>query len=198
MSYYTDTFLNSQRTMIKGAPAFEIMSVEDVLPHVRGDSSPEVASMLSDYISACREIIESEVAVSLVQRSTVVYLDCFPCGPIEIRLPPVQSITSVVYLDLNGDSQTLSTSLYRSDLTTKPGRITPAYGELWPETYDVTNAVTVTAVTGYTSAVLVPACAKQAMRVGVKAMYDNGGIICDDVLESMRCILDPIRWEGGV
>ncbi len=198
MTYYTDTFLNSQRTLIRGAPAFEAMSVEDVLPHVRADDSPEVRSMLSDYISAAREIIENDAQVSLVQRTTTIYLDCFPCGPIEIRYPPVQAVTSVAYVDNAGDAQTLAAELYRVDLTSRPGRIYPAYGQTWPQTRDVTNAVTVTTTTGYTSAGLIPQCAKQALRIAVKSMYDNGGVLCDDVRNSVGMMLAPIRWEGGV
>lgn len=198
MTYHTETFLNSQQTLIRGAPAFEAMSVEDVLPHVRADDSPEVRSMLSDYISAAREIIENDAQVSLVQRTTTIYLDCFPCGPIEIRYPPVQAVTSVSYIDWGGDSQTLAAELYRVDVTSKPGRIYPAYGQMWPQTRDVSNAVTVTTTTGYSSAGLIPQCSKQALRIAVKSMYDNGGILCDDVRNSVLMMLDPIRWEGGV
>lgn len=195
---YSETFLNSQRTLIRGTPAFEVMSVDEILPHVRADDSPEVRSMLLDYISAAREVIENDAQVSLVQRTTIIYLDCFPCGPIEIRYPPVQSVTSISYIDGAGDTQTLAAELYRVDLTSKPGRIYPAYGQTWPSTLDVSNAVVVTVPTGYASVGLIPPCAKQAMRIAVKSMYDNGGILCDDVRRSVGMMLDPIRWEGGV
>jgi uncharacterized phiE125 gp8 family phage protein len=198
MTYYTDTFLNSQRTMIRGVPAFEAMSVDEILPHVRADDSPEVRSMLSDYISAAREIIEGDSQISLVQRNITIYLDCFPCGPIEIRYPPVQSVASVSYIDSAGDTQTLATDLYRADVTSKPGRIFPAYGQTWPTTLDVSNAVTVVSVVGYASVGLIPACAKQALRIAVKSMYDNGGVLCDDLRNSLFMMLDPIRWDGGV
>lgn len=198
--YYikSQTFLNAQRTLIKGAPTFEIATVEEMLPHLRADDDPTISSLVSDYIIAAREFIENEAAVSLVQRTVTIYLDEFPCGPIEIRYPPVQSVTSVTYLDDSGSSTTLSASLYRADLTTKPGRITPALDELWPSTATATNAVTVVAVVGYTSAALIPACAKQAHRIAVKAMYDSGGTLCDDMRMAISSMLDPIRWEGGV
>lgn len=194
----TSTFLNIHSIISKGAPDFEpVLSSELFLP-LMIDFTPENESILSAYIPVAREWIEHEISSSIVQRTTTVYLDEFPCGDIEIRLPPVQSITSITYLDGAGASQTLSSSLYRVDTTSKPGRIMPEYGELWPETYCVNKAVTIVAVTGPTSASLVPHAAKQAVRILVKSMFDNGGVICDDVLFSVRRLLDSLRWEGAV
>lgn len=193
----SSTFLNIKSTLVKGPAEFEpVLSTELLLP-LMIDDTPENQSIIAGYIPVAREWIEHEVSSSIVQRTTTVYLDDFPCGDIEIRLPPVQSITSITYLDGSGVSQTLSTSLYRVDLTSKPGRISPEYGQVWPVTYCVNKAVTITAVTGPTSASGVPHVARQAMRILVKSMFDNGGTICDDVRNSVRMMLDSIRWEGS-
>ena len=64
--------------------------------------------------------------------------------------PPLQSVTSITYVDDAGDTQTLSSSLYQVDTKSQPGRIIPAYGESWPTVRSNTlNAVTVNFVAGY-------------------------------------------------
>lgn len=196
MSRTAESFLNLHSEVVKGTPTFEPLDPSEVADHVRAGSDPAMISMIADYLLVSREWVENEVKTSLGQRTLTLYLDEFPCWEIEVRFPPLQSVTSIVYLDTDGSSQTLSASLYRVDTTGKPGRITPAYGEIWPNAQCVTRAVTVTATVGYTSAELVPACAKQAMRILTKIMLDNGGIICEDGLDSVRRILDPIRWGG--
>lgn len=193
----SDTFLNVHSITVKGAAEFEPLQASEMLLPLMLDETPENESIIAGYIPVAREWIEHEITSSIVQRTTTVYLDEFPCGDIEIRLPPLQSITSITYLDTNGTSQTLSSSLYRVDATSKPGRIMPEYGETWPDTYSVNKAITIVAITGPTSATLVPHAAKQALRILVKSMFDNGGVICDDVLFSVRRLLDSIRWEGS-
>lgn len=181
---------------LSAAPSFEPLDPGETADHIRAGSDAAITSMVDDYLKVAREWVESEVKTCLGQRTIVLYLDRFPTCEIEVRFPPVQSITSIVYLDTSGSSTTLSASDYRVDTTNKPARITPAYGLLWPSTYCVTRAVTITAVAGYTSADLVPSCAKQAMRVLVGMMFNNSGMLCEDGLYSVRRILDPIRWGG--
>src|SRR3990167_7420015 len=68
---------------------------------------------------------------------------------IELPLPPLRSVTSITYVDQDGTTQTLSSTLYTVDSSSEPARITPAYGEVWPSTRDQVNAVTVRFVAGY-------------------------------------------------
>ena len=53
---------------------------------------------------------------------------------IKIAKWPLSSVTSIAYLDADGDSQTLSASKYIVDAANIPGRIKPAFGEVWPTT----------------------------------------------------------------
>lgn len=177
-------------------PTFEPLNASDTADHIRASNDSATVALIEDYLRAAREWIEGEVNVALCQRTAYLYLDMFPQWAIEIRVPPLQSVTSIVYLDAAGDSQTLSSSLYRVDAVHKPGRIEPAYQQIWPVTYPVNKAVTVTAVIGYANTDSVPACAKQAMRFMAKMMLDTGGAMCDDGLMAAKRMLDPLRWEG--
>lgn len=190
-----DHFLDVKTKVVLGSPSFEPLDAHETADHLRAGDDSETIGLISDYLLAAREWVENEIQTSLGQRTLTLYMDEFP-REIEIRMPPLQSVTSIVYLDSSGTSQTLSSSLYRVDTTSKPGRIEPAYGELWPYTYNVIKAITVTCVVGYTGPALVPACAKQAMRILAKMMFDGGGMLCADGLDSVRRILDPLRWSG--
>lgn len=90
-------------------------------------------------------------------------LDTFPVWELWLPYPPLQSVSSITYVDGNGDTQTLSSSLYSVDTTSEPGCVTPIYGGSWPSTRGHRNDVTVTYVAGYTAASLVPA----STRVGI-------------------------------
>lgn len=196
MNEYNSELIEVHGELVRGVPLFEPLDASEVADHLRVGDDPSVLALISDYLIVARESVENEVQTSLSQRTAILYLDDFPCWEVELRLPPIQSVTSVVYLDTDGSSQTLSSTLYRVDTTGRPGRLTPIYGQLWPETYETTRAVTITFVAGYTEAALVPACAKQAMRFLTKMMFDSGGGLCEDSLEAVRRLLDPIRWEG--
>lgn len=175
---------------------FEPLNASETTDHLRIDNDSAMVGLITDYLLVARQWIESEINVALAQRTAYLYLDCFPSWDIEIRVPPLQSVTSIVYLDSAGTSTTLSSSLYRVDAVRKPARIEPAYQQIWPVTYPVNKAVTITVVIGYASESAVPACAKQAMRFMAKMMLDSGGIMCEDGLQAVRRMLDPLRWEG--
>lgn len=178
------------------APAIEPLSPGEVSEHARVDGSEE-SKLVAGYIAAAREWVENQITMSLGQRTVTLYLDEFPDGTVEVRFPPLVSITSIVYLDSAGTSTTLSSSLYRVSTTKRPPEIEPAYAQVWPVTYPVANAITITAVVGYTTVASVPQCAKQAIRYMAALMYQQREPTEED-LSIVRRILDPIRWEGSV
>jgi len=73
----------------------------------------------------------------------------FAGDAILVPLPPLRSVTSITYVDTNGDTQTLSSALYTVDTASEPGRIVPVYQEVWPSTRGQIDAVTVRFVCGY-------------------------------------------------
>lgn len=87
--------------------------------------------------------------------------------------PPLVSVTSITYVDTNGATQTLASDQYLVDSVSEPGRVTPAYGTLWPATRDQINAVTVSFTCGYGSAAAVPEGIKRWIRMRVSTLYEN-------------------------
>lgn len=119
-------------------------------------------------------------------------LDWFPCE-IELRRPPVQSVTSVEYVDTAGSTQTLASSRYQLDASSAPGRLRPAYGDSWPTIRLIPNAVTITFVAGYLTAAAVPAIAKRLILLACEEDYYG----CD-VSMSYDSLVSRLRWGGYV
>jgi uncharacterized phiE125 gp8 family phage protein len=122
-------------------------------------------TLLQRLIRSARERCERVTGFALMTQTLTLTLDHFPCGEGEIfdgeRLlvprPPLQSVTSISYVDTGGTTQTLGSSNYRVDTASIPGRIEPAWGVTWPSVRDIIGAVTVVYVAGYTARVHVPA-----------------------------------------
>jgi uncharacterized phiE125 gp8 family phage protein len=130
--------------------------------------------------------------------------DGFPCADESIELPlaPVTAVTSVSYVDTNGDTQTWSTALYETDLPSQPqaarARIQPVYGGFYPSTRDVYNAVTVRFVAGYATVAAVPYGMKAAIKMLVAHWYlrrepVNIGNIVSPIPLTIESLLWPYR-----
>lgn len=136
------------------APSVEPISLAELKLHVRTSGSAE-DTLLAIYIAAARRKAEGELGRALVNQTWRQTIDFFPTennGEIKLLMPTVSSITSVTYIDADGDQQTLSAASYVLDSATSPGWLLPADGEEWPETDDVINAVSITFVAGYGAA----------------------------------------------
>lgn len=123
-------------------------------------------------IPACRRLAENETRRALMTQTWTKALDEFP-DAIRLDYPPIQSVTSVKYLDPAEVLQALDPSLYTVDSSSEPGYIVPAYGETWPETLCAINAVEVIYIAGYASAALVPAEVKHWIVVMVGFYLEN-------------------------
>ena len=132
------------------APSTEPLTTAEAKQHFRVDHDEE-DSLIDRCVTTARQQVESFTRRALINTTFTLKLDAFPH---QIRPPrsPLSSVSSVTYLDTNGDSQTLSTDVYGVDTDTEPGRIYLKYNQVWPDTREIENAVTVTFVAGYGSA----------------------------------------------
>lgn len=88
--------------------------------------------------------------------------------------PPLGSVTSIQYIDDDGNTQTLATSKYRVDTASTPGRITVAYNETLPSIREVTGAVTITHTAGYGATYeSVPIAIRHAIAMLATDLYDK-------------------------
>lgn len=182
------------------APAVEPVTVAEAKTQARISgtvSDTEIGVM----IKAARQYAELELRRWIITQTIDAYFDKFP---LVFELPPLQSVSSITYVDNNGNTQTLAADQYRVDSKSQPARITEAYGVSWPATQNVTNAVTVRFVAGYGNAAAVPECIKQWILMRVEHYFDNRGpnIVGDSVVEFGRSyvdgLLDPERVMSRV
>lgn len=134
-------------------------------------------------IAAARQAAELELHRPLITQTLDAYFDSFPLYPnrlyaefptrYPIFLPPLQSVTSITYVDSDGATQTLAADQYLVDAKNQPARVTPAYGCSWPSTRQQSNAVIVRFVAGYGAASAVPACIKNWMLMRIETLWSN-------------------------
>lgn len=111
---------------------------------------------------------------ALVEQSWELLLDRFPCASeIPIPLPPLRSVTSITYVDTDGATQTLATTVYAVDTASEPGVVSLKYGQTWPSTLCQRNAVTIAFTCGYGLSDDVPDPLKSAIKLMVKDRYDQ-------------------------
>lgn len=181
-------------------PTAEPVSASEAAAHCHVDAHDDDGTF-SGLIKAAREMVELDARLALMTQTHTLYLDCFPAWAIELRTHPVVSITSVTYLNSTGVSTVLSSALYRLNENSKPAILTPAYGQTWPTTYPVAEAVEIAFVCGYTSAANVPEIAKLAMKLLIGHWFRNResvGTVGEEISYSYEALLRRLRWAGEV
>lgn len=173
-------------------PTSEPIALADAKAHLRVDHSADDA-LITDLIEASRRWAENLAACALITQTWDMFLDAFPYGvpgrvtylsraPIELPKPPLQSITSIQYVDVSNTLQTWNPSLYRvrNAMTvpikqTRPprGTITPNYGQFYPVTLGVSQAVQIRFVCGHGAAADVPANIRRAMMIRLGDLYQR-------------------------
>lgn len=139
-------------------PALDPVSLAEARAHCRITSSDE-DGLLAGYILAARQHVEQVTGRALVSQTWDFTVDReWPwtlddshrhVRLFEIPKPPLQSVTSIVYVDSAGATQTLASNQYLVDSGTYIGRIYPAYGVCWPNVRCQPKAITVRFVAGY-------------------------------------------------
>lgn len=150
-------------------PASEPLTLAEAKVQCKVDHSDEDENILM-LISTVRQHAETILRRRLITQTLDGYMDSFPD---EIKLMPLQSVTSITYVDTNGDTQTLAADQYLVDVVSQPARITPAYGVSWPATRAQINAVKVRFVAGYGVPSAVPQCIKIWMKIRIATIFAN-------------------------
>ncbi len=124
----------------------------------------------------------------------------FP-SQIEVPLPPLQSVSSIKYLDGNGDQQTLASDQYQVINNVEPCLIVPAFGATWPSVRSQRHAVEVVFVAGYGAASDVPMRIRQMVLFLVSHWYINRvpvniGNIVNSIPDTFDALFNASRSWG--
>lgn len=153
-------------------PAVEPLGLQEAKDHLRVTHDREDA-IVDALIGAAREVAEDETGRALITQTWDLALDRFP-AEIVLPKPPLQSVTSITYVDTAGAPQVLDAADYQVDTGSVPGRIKPAFGLTWPGIRLDYNAVTVRFVCGFGDGVGdVPWRVKSAMLLILAELYER-------------------------
>ncbi len=162
------------------APASEPVSLSELKLHLRVDSTAE-DDLISGLNATARGWAEAFTHRAIPLQTWDWKLDSAPCS-YELFLPkaPCVSVTSITYIDTNGDTQTVPTSVYDTDLPTGPyaraGRIFLKYGQVWPNVRNIPNCFTVRFVAGYSGTALALASLTQTAGLATGTVTAGHGL----------------------
>ncbi len=156
------------------APTTEPLTMTEAKTHLRVDYTDD-DGLIANLITVTRGAVETVTRRALITQTWDWTLDAFPAGrDLIVPLPPLQSVTSITYVDIDGNSSTVSASDYYVDTVSEPGRIRLKSGTSWPSvTLREANGVTVRFVAGYGGINAVPARIRHAMLLMMGHLFEN-------------------------
>lgn len=158
------------RIIAPAAGALQPITLEEARAQTRVDCDAEDA-FLGLLISVATQAASDRLQRALVPTRYRLTLDSFP-DAIELLMPPILSVESVKYIDIDGEQQTLDPQDYFLDRVSEPGYLVPAAGRAWPTTQDRINAVEVEYTAGYPGSAI-PTPIKQWILLAIGDMYNN-------------------------
>ena len=172
------------------------------------DSPTPELTFLNSLILASREAVENFLNRTVTERARTLILDDFltqKTGIIsEIILVPfgdVSSVDTISYVDTDGANQTVTEFILSKD------RLTPTFGETWPDTRAQLGAVNINYNAGYADINTpaengTPKPIVQAMFLIIGDMYDNREGVSQSgeyrINPSVQNLLQPYRIDMGV
>ncbi len=185
------------------APSVEPLSTAEVKTHLRIDGTDDDTN-IARLIKVARIAVEMMTGLALITQTyrwTMNRLD----EEVVFPIAPVQSVGSITYVDINGSTQTLSSSLYDVDIESDRQRIVKAYSASYPSIRDHFNSVKITFDVGFGDAASdVPEDIRHALLliIGEMDLYreDMQPIIRGTDFEKLptgaKALLTPYRLVG--
>jgi len=170
----------------------------DMKDHLRVDTNDD-----DRYIDALTQAATGSVGIELGRQiMTATYdlkLDRFEFAIVFKGKSPLQSVTTVKYIDTAGVEQTVATSVYTVDIDSEPGRVYEAFGQTWPTHRNIPHAVTVRFVAGYASASAVPDGIKHAIKLLAAHWHENReAIVLDGTPKELPMAVKRLVWNHRV
>ena len=190
-------------------PVDEPVTLAEAKLHLRVDFDEDDALILA-LISAARQAAETITGRQFITARWKMVLDRFtgqegmanscesnfslPSHALLLSKCPVQTITSIQYLDMNGVMQTMPPAEYVLDAACEPARVTPVFGQIWPVSLPQIGAVNVTFDAGYGSPEDVPEGIKSWIKIRVGSLYAHR----EEIAVINRGRVDPLPFIDGL
>ena len=183
---------------LKTAPTGKVFTAEEIGNYLKieTDDVDAESKLLEDIIDGAMSFFETETNRQLLTATYEFYLDGFfnrgdlyfqpevdygyrrhharveLCErSIILPRPPLQSIVSVKYLNIEAVLTTLDTAVYEADVSSDPGNLRLKYNQVWPEVLSHQDVVTVEFRAGYGEPSQLPFDVKHGLRQLIAHMY---------------------------
>ncbi len=179
-------------------PAVEPITLAEAKQHARILYDTDDA-VIDRFIRAAREAAEEVMGRGLYTQTWQLSLSDFAEVMYLPMAAPLQSAT-VQYYDANGTLQTLSSSIYTLDTSSRPGSVTRAANQVWPtlQADRTSPRIVITYLVGWTDISLIPERIKQGIRSYVaymdcdrEGLEENAGRA---LAAAHACWQDKVEW----
>jgi len=183
---------------VETAPTAEPVSVAELKANLRLNDTTWDATVLPLLIEAARQAVENECNRALINTTFQQFYDEWPYSSeypyIELVRAPVASVSSIKYIDTDGDEQTWTASNYRVDMWSQPARVELAYAQSWPAIRQIVNSITIEYVAGYgASSASVPDALRQAVLMLASDMFEHSESQAESALHDNRTVMRLIQ-----
>lgn len=138
------------------------------------------------WIPAAVNQAQSQTGRVFITQTWRLTQEYFPCGAIPLPYPPLQSVSSIKYLDQDGVQQTLDTSEYQVVNDELIGFVRPAFGKSWPSTRNFPGAIEIEFVAGYGAADDVPRDIKNWILMATATWYrQREGVVVGNIVNTL-------------
>lgn len=189
--------------VLETAPATRIISTAEAKAHLRVDGSDE-DDLIAGLVLSAEKYLDGYTGILGRALVTQTWSESRPWFDyrIPLRVMPVQSITSVQYYDADGNSQTVSSDVYRLHTGGNGPYLVQVDGKSWPGgTRSRDDAVTVTYVCGYGDASTdVPQPIIQAALMLVAHWFENRGVVgkvSQPLKYAVDALIAPYKSRAG-
>jgi len=159
------TILRNRLLSRVNAPASEPLTLSEAKLYLRVDSNNEDI-LIGDLIVAARMMAEHWLKRSLITQSWKLSYDDYIPEEIPLPMGPVSSITNVMVIDRDGETQEIDPEAYH---------LNAAMDAILFDSMLVGFRIEITYVTGYGSATAIPNPIKQGLLAHIASMYDCRG-----------------------
>ena len=151
------------------AASAEPLSTADLVAHCRAPGDGTDDDLLDAYAASARAHVEARTGTRLVTQTVSMKTDDW-ADLANLPIAPVQTVSSISYVDTDGEVQSLPTSVYETRLDLLEPAIVLKWRQTWPSIRPG-SLITVTAVVGYGDAGEQPAEVLQALKIIVADFY---------------------------
>lgn len=179
--------------VVTAAPAADPIPTADLVVHCRAPGDGTDDDLLDAYAASARAHVEAVTGTRMVTQTVSLKTDEWT-DLANLPIAPVQSVSSISYVDTDGEVQALSTDVYETRLDLLEPAIVLKWNQTWPSIRPGSQ-ITVTAVVGYGAAGAQPPECLQAIRLIVGDFYAQresmaeGGLISAPLAATVDALL---------